>query len=50
MEKFERIEGEEGLFTINKVKILYEVIPMEKENFFIKKNIDTRKNKILKRS
>lgn len=47
MDNLKEIEGEDGLFMINKVKILYELIPLENERFFIKKNIDTRKIDLL---
>ncbi len=46
MDKFNKIEGQEGLFEIKKVKLMYEVIPLEKG--FLKKNLNTREIKIFK--
>lgn len=44
---FERIEGENGVFEVRKVKLLYEIIPLEIG--YLKKNLDTNKIEIIKK-
>ncbi len=44
---FERIEGENGVFEVRKVKLLYEIIPLEIG--YLKKNLDTSKFEIIEK-
>lgn len=45
MDKYNEIEGQEGIFEIRKMKLKYEVIALEKG--FLKKDLDTREIKII---
>lgn len=48
MDRLEQIEGEEGLYIIRKVKIMYEYISMECDSI-IKRNLNKRKIEIVRR-
>lgn len=43
---FSKIEGENGIFEIRKIKVLYEVVLLE--NGYMKKNLDTNKIEFIK--
>lgn len=45
MDKLEKISGEEGLYKIRKVKIIYEISYFE--NHFIKKNLETGERRVI---
>lgn len=45
MDKLEKISGEEGLYKIRKVKILYEISYFEK--YYIKKNLETGERRVI---
>lgn len=45
MDKLEKISGEEGLYKIGKVKIIYEINYFEKH--FIKKNLETGERRVI---
>lgn len=45
MDKLEKISGEEGLYKIRKVKILYEISYFEKH--YIKKNLETGERSVI---
>lgn len=47
MDKYNEIEGQEGIFEIRKTKLMYEVIPLEKG--FLKKDLNTRELKIIEK-
>lgn len=45
MDKYNEIEGQEGIFEIRKTKLMYELITLEKG--FLKKDLNTREIKII---
>lgn len=45
MNRYNEIEGEEGIFEVRKMKLMYELIPLE--TGILKKNLDTREIKII---
>lgn len=47
MSKYNEIEGEEGLFEIRKIKLMYEVIALECG--FLKKNLNTREINLIEK-
>ncbi len=43
---FEKIDGENGIFEVRKIKVMYEIITLECS--YLKKNLDTNKFEIIK--